>query len=63
MYLIAQECFRYSSNGKSQLGIQSHFEDLEGFCPIDGSCGINLYQSSSYKFSLDNIDLETNDED
>lgn len=38
-------------------GVIREFEDREGFCPLDGSCGIWLISVSGYEFNEDKLEV------
>ena len=40
-------------NGYNVFGVKEEFNDLEGFCKVDGSSGIELNFVSEYEFDED----------
>lgn len=53
----ALKCFEISAKPSfdSVARCKSEFQDMEGFCRIDGSSGINLIRMESFDFDEDEI--------
>lgn len=56
----ALECFKRSARALFDPGefLKKEFEDLEGYCKIDGSEGLELISIEQYEFNEDNIYLQ-----
>ena len=44
-------------NGYNLFGVKSEFNNLEGFCKVDGTSGIELVEVSEYEFDDDSLDM------
>ena len=44
-------------NGYNVFGVKEEFNNLEGFCKVDGSSGIELNVVSEYEFDEDSLDM------
>ena len=44
-------------NNYNEHGVQSYFQDLEGYFPLDGSAGLKLLSVTPYSFYLSELDV------
>jgi hypothetical protein len=58
MKKYAMEAIRIATfNNYNVYGVKREFENNEGFCKVDGSCGIELNVISGYEFNEDALDM------
>ena len=58
--MLGEELIKYSME-YNFFGILNKFEDKEGWCPLDGSEGIQLMSINNWEFSQDDFYIETRD--
>lgn len=46
----------------SVYGIKMEFEEMEGYCPVDGSCGITLTYFEGHSYDCEHLTLLNNEE-
>lgn len=58
MKKYAMEAIKIATfNDYNLLGVKRAFNDNEGFCKVDGSCGIELNIIHRYEFNEDALDM------
>lgn len=45
-------------NNYNEIGVRSEINELEGFCPVDGTRGITLTDVLGYEFDEDSLSVE-----